>query len=164
MSDRKIIFSEDKDYRYSFYQQWGEGASIMFVGLNPSLSDGLNPTLNKCIGFSKRWGYGSCYVLNLFAYRAPTPSILRKIPNPIGPENDKWLLETVDKVDKVIFAWGTHGNLLNRDREVIILLKTAYCLELTKGEFPKHPLYIRSDSQPVPFRPVNNLSPYDKNS
>jgi hypothetical protein len=155
MSDSKATFSEDKNYRYSFYQKWGESKSVMFVGLNPSMSDGLNPTLNKCIRFAKSWGYGSCYVLNLFAYRAPTPRILKATPSPVGLENNRWLLETASKVDKIIFAWGTYGNHLNRDKEVIILLKAGYCLDVTKLGFPKHPLYIKSDTQPVPFQPIN---------
>lgn len=147
-----IAFSDDKLYRYSFQCVWGAGEkSIMFVGLNPSMSEGLNPTLTRCINFAKQWGYDSCYILNLFAYRAKTPALLRQTSAPIGEDNDKWLLETAQKVDKIIFAWGTHGDFLNRDAEVIALLPEAFCLETTKNGFPKHPLYVKSNIQPSIF-------------
>jgi hypothetical protein len=152
-NQQQIIFSDDLRYRYSFYQKWNDNESIMFVGLNPSLSEGLNPTLNKCIALAKVWGFGSCYILNLFAARAKTPNDLRKLSEPIGDENDQWLQKTSKLVAKVVFAWGTHGNFLDRDFVISKMFPDAYCLGKTKDGFPKHPLYLRSDTSLVLFHP-----------
>lgn len=151
MSDYTIIFSKDRKYRYSFHKTWSEAPSIMFIGLNPSMSDGLNPTLRRCITFAQIWGYGSCYILNLFACRTKNPSLLKKIISPVGEENDIYILCTAAKVDKVVFAWGTHGGYLNRDQAVIDLLGQSYTFGLTKKGFPRHPLYVRSNTPLIPF-------------
>lgn len=47
---------------------------------------------------------------------------------------------------------GAHGSLLNRGAEVSLLLDNAQCLGATKYGEPRHPLYIRSDTELVPYR------------
>lgn len=149
--EQQIEFSDDLKYRYLFCQKWSDGESILFIGLNPSMSEGLNPTLKRCIQFAKDWNYGRCYILNLFAYRAAKPSGLKIAELPIGKENNDWLIKTGKRVDKIVFAWGVHGSWKNRDQEVISLFPNAYCLGKTKAGFPKHPLYLKANTPLEPF-------------
>ncbi len=50
-----------------------------------------------------------------------------------------------------IAAWGTKGNFMDRDQSCGKFLPFLYCLELTKDEMPKHPLYVKKDTRPQPF-------------
>lgn len=124
--------------------------------LNPSTADATqdDPTIRRCIGFARDWGYGSLKVVNLFAFRATDPSILEGAADPIGPENDRHLVETCQQADLVVAAWGNYGRLLGRDRQVVALLAShseIMCLGSTKCGNPRHPLYVRGDTQPMPF-------------
>jgi hypothetical protein len=52
---------------------------VVFVLLNSSTADATidDPTLKKCIMFSKRWGFGAVEIVNLFAFRATKPENLK---------------------------------------------------------------------------------------
>lgn len=128
---------------------------IVWIGLNPSTADEnqLDPTLRRIRGYSKAWGYNTFYMLNLFAFRATDPTVMRRAADPVGPENDYWILETVKRADKVICAWGRHGEYLGRQEAVLHLLSgyPLYYLEKTCDGIPKHPLYLRGDLRPISF-------------
>lgn len=145
------VFSEDRVYRYVLWRIWdGKKPIVNFIGLNPSTADETkdDPTMRRCIGFAKSWGYGGFYMTNLFGYKATKPEDLRKASDPVGIDNNKWLLEIEEKVEKVIFAWGVNGAYLNRDKQVLALIKKGHYLELSKAGYPKHPLYLKGDLKP----------------
>lgn len=65
------------DYRYRLTRVWDPTLpTITFVLLNPSTADAehLDPTLRRCVGFAKRDGFGGMVILNLYAFRSPSPS------------------------------------------------------------------------------------------
>jgi hypothetical protein len=143
-------------YRYSLWRIWDHAIpGVLFVMLNPSTADANidDPTIRRCIGFAKAWGYGSLEVVNLFAYRTTNPDELRKCEDPIGPENDAYIRKALSLADKVITAWGTKGALLNRNSVVMELLKPhdPHCLDKSKDGHPKHPLYISADRKPIRY-------------
>ena len=75
------IFSSDRIFRYILWRTWNEqNGHLMVIGLNPSTADETqdDPTIRRCVGFARQWGYGGLYMLNLFAYRATDPSELMK--------------------------------------------------------------------------------------
>lgn len=135
-----------------------EERAIVWIGLNPSTADEnkLDPTLRRIRGYSKAWGYNTFYMLNIFAFRATNPRDMRQTPDPIGPDNDQWMLEMVDKTDRIMCAWGRHGMFQNRQDAVITRLKdrNLYYLEKTHDGIPKHPLYLKADLLPKPFSVV----------
>jgi len=150
------IFDTMKRYRYSLLRQWNPMEKrICFVMLNPSTADDVSndPTVTRCETFSRGWGYGSLEVVNLFACRATDPRELRKVPDPIGPENDAYIELAAKRAAMVIVAWGTHGSLYHRDRDVKMLLRgfTLYCLGTTKHGHPKHPLYLKGSAVPEKY-------------
>lgn len=86
--------------------------------------------------------------------RTSKPSLLKQAAKPIGEDNDPDILESVRKSDKVILGWGNHGTWQQQDLYVLQLLKTykyLYSLGITKKGCPRHPLYLRSDTQPQMF-------------
>src|SRR5712664_2208515 len=77
-------------YRYWLRRHWdAELPPVCFVMLNPSTADAErdDPTIRRCCGFSRRWGYGGIVVVNLYAFRTSDPCCLRNAVHPVGPEN-----------------------------------------------------------------------------
>lgn len=106
MKDRSLLrvhaFSEDRAFRYTLWREWDVDSLTgcaddlphghqfaQFIGLNPSTADETrdDPTIRRCIGFAKLWGYGALCMTNLFAFRATKPRDMRQAADPIGPEN-----------------------------------------------------------------------------
>ncbi|PCJ85802.1 MAG: hypothetical protein COA54_10425 [Thiotrichaceae bacterium] len=147
---KDAVISSDEKYRYALWRTWDSNLPrLMFVCLNPSTADAAkdDPTLRRCIGFAREWGFGSVCIGNLFAYRTPNPSDLKGTTNPVGNKNDLWLSKLFSESDTVIAAWGNNGSYLSRDKEVMSSLKELYCLSKTKSNAPKHPLYVRASQK-----------------
>ena len=121
--------------------------------LNPSTADDKqdDPIIRRCIFFAKKFGYGSLYVTNLFAYRATDKSEIRQVPNPIGSENDEHILRLAHKCDKNITAWGNDGSFGDRSKQIKNMLTKnsfeLFGLKITKNNEPAHPLYLPNDSK-----------------
>ena len=135
--------------------------------LNPSVADGKqdDSTIRRCVGFSKRWGYGGLIVVNLFALRATDPAELYCHDYPVGPRNESVLARTLDQpsVKLVVAAWGSHGNLMDRDRIMLRMArdlgKAVMCLGTTKDGRPRHPLRLAAAAVPTVFtgRPLQTV-------
>jgi hypothetical protein len=140
----RATFSPCRNLRYALRRQWDDGPCVVWLMCNPSTADEsiLDPTIRKCIGFSKRWGYGRLIVLNLFAHRSTDPRALARVHDPVGPLNDYYILRGVKEAREVICAWGCGQHFTtNRLRErPTAILKT---IEATMGR-GQHPQQIRS--------------------
>lgn len=160
-------FSECRTYRYALWRRWNaDDSDVGFIGLNPSTADEAkdDPTIRRCIGFAKAWGYGGVVMLNLFAFRATEPADMKVATDPVGPMNDHILREYAEVCGRLIAAWGVHGEFQRRDlwvarlNRVGIGRKTPYvgdlfeCLGTTKDGFPRHPLYVRADAERKTYR------------
>jgi hypothetical protein len=148
------IFSPCRKYRYILWRCWQEDWETnycMFVGLNPSTADETqdDPTIRRCINFAKSWGYSGLCMTNLFAFRATNPKVMKSVADPIGPENDKYLIDYSSKAGVVIAAWGNHGTHGGRYLEASKLLFNLHCLKLTKTGMPSHPLYLPQALKPI---------------
>jgi hypothetical protein len=156
------LFSPCRKYRYVLSRVWDfDKQGCVFIGLNPSTADEKNDdsTIRRCINFSQTWGFGSLFMLNLFAFRATHPKDMKAALDPIGSENDTWIhafstatitdpigLLPPPKIGAIVGAWGTHGSYLNRGNSVKRLILGLKTFGLTKNGEPKHPLYLRADS------------------
>lgn len=147
-------------YRYELTRVWEPmrpGGNVLWVMLNPSTADASidDPTIRRCVGFSRAWGYGSLTVVNLFALRATNPGELYHHGEPVGPENDEVIGLCAEAAELVIVAWGNHGFHRGRDTAVLRLLdyvgRPVQCLGLTKFDRPRHPLYVPAKTKPVAF-------------
>ena len=157
MIDSSAIFDASGRYRYSLKRRWMEkGDTVTFIMLNPSTADHEynDPTIRRCIGLAQLWGFSSLNVVNLFALRATEPAQLAKAKYPIGRENNLYIRANVEEADQIIIAWGNHGNLLERDRQVLELLSgyNLFCLGCNQSGQPKHPLYMPKQSSPLHFK------------
>jgi len=149
---KSATLSIDRKYRYTLWRTWDyKKGCVVFIGLNPSTADETkdDPTIRRCIGYAKAWGYGYLCMVNLFAYRATSPIDMQIQSNPIGHENDTYIFDACKQARIIIAAWGTGGGFLRRDREVIRLIPNLHYLRLTKKGFPAHPLYLPKDLEPI---------------
>jgi hypothetical protein len=151
----QTTFSRCRAYRYTLWREWigGEGY-VMFIGLNPSTADEIqdDPTIRRCVGFAKGWGFSALCMTNLFAFRATDPKVMMQADDPIGKDNDAHLLGIYNGASLVVAAWGVGGGYLGRDREVYDTLGAMDCLGFTKDGHPRHPLYVRADIERMDFR------------
>lgn len=139
----------DGDHRYSLYRSWSTGArSVCWVMLNPSTADADedDPTIRKCVGFSKQWGFGSIDVVNLYSFRSKSPKALKAAGFPNGPFADSAIRSVLGEyVDRVVCAWGTHARP-DRVAEVLAMIKESghemRAVRMTKAGHPGHPLYV----------------------
>ncbi|MBY0473759.1 MAG: DUF1643 domain-containing protein [Nitrosomonas sp.] len=149
------IFSPCRTYRYTLWRNWIGGAGYaMFIGLNPSTADELqdDPTVRRCINFSKEWGFSALCMTNIFGYRATDPQVMKAVSDPVGPENDEMLIDVAKNAGVIIAAWGTHGVHHRRAEKVKqILGDKLMCLRLTKEGYPAHPLYLPKNLKPISF-------------
>jgi hypothetical protein len=128
---------------------------VLFVMLNPSTADAQkdDPTVRRCLGYARRWGYCDLLIGNIFALRSTDPAALYRDKDPVGQDNDAWLLRMARHADRVICAWGKHGALKGRGATVLEILRAAgvkpLALRLTKDGHPGHPLYLPADAEPM---------------
>lgn len=161
---KDAVIDASGQYRYSLLREWDSNAHrVTFIMLNPSTADATidDRTINRCINFASTWGYGSIEVVNLFGYRAKDSDEIKKSLNPIGKDNDKYILEAVNRSSIVVLAWGDHGTYLSRDLAVLRLLsavKDIYCLGITSKGNPRHPLFVSSLTILELYKPLSNLS------
>ncbi len=149
---RSATFSPCRTWRYTLDREWEKDyPRCLFVLLNPSIADEHqdDPTNRRGIGFAKAWNCGSVTFVNLFAWRTPDPAELKTAPDPVGPENDAAILREAQAADRIVIAWGNDGAYMNRNREVFVLLREfkLHCLGRTVGGHPRHPLYMRKDTE-----------------
>ena len=152
--EKSAIFSPCRKYRYTLWRHWGGmfvSGYAMFIGLNPSTADEKvdDPTIRRCIRYAKDWGYAGLCMTNLFAFRATLPEVMKAQVDPIGPDNDMYLLDMASDAEVIIAAWGVNGYYNGRDKEVIGLIKNLHHLGLSNNGYPRHPLYLKKDLKPV---------------
>lgn len=153
--DKSAILSADRKYRYVLTRILDETKpTVVFIGLNPSTADEEvdDKTIRKCIGYAKRWGYGKLIMVNLFAFRSTDPSMLKRVEDPVGLDNDSYIQKCVSESNLVIACWGNHGKLLNRDKVLMDSLPNLVCLKRNKNGTPHHPLYLSKDITPMPYK------------
>lgn len=147
---RSAEFSPCKSYRYVLRREWGDGKTVVFIGLNPSTADERfdDPTVRRCIRFAQDWGFKRMVMANLFALRATDPRVMKRHDDPIGPDNNRVLQDLVAAAGLAVAAWGVHGKHLQRDEAVRKMLPGLSCLKLTKEGMPAHPLYLPATTRP----------------
>ena len=159
-TERACNFSPCRTWRYRLDIRWKKGRCLNWLMLNPSTADEIanDPTVERCERRARQWGYGRVIVTNLFGYRATSPKRLREVDDPIGPENDEYIVEAAQEADRVVVAWGNHGLLNGRSDAVRELLAEhnirLHALRIAKTGEPVHPLYVAYAVKPQRYRHV----------
>ena len=151
------LISPNGRFRY-WLTRGTPGRRVCFVMLNPSTADAEqdDPTIRRCLGFMESWGFSELLVLNLYGFRATDPKDLKANHYPPGPDNGDHWRELLPTAGLVVCAWGVNAQQHQVDyfRRVAARLEIPlYCLGVTADEQPRHPLYLKADSLPEPWRP-----------
>lgn len=154
--------SGDGVYRWSLTRRWAAGEMVTWVMLNPSTADAAtdDPTIRRCAGFAKAWGFSGLVVVNLYALRATNPAALWRHPDPIGAGNDSIIAAAAAASATVVAAWGANAPRERADAVSALLMaahragdrcgrRRLLALGHTKSGAPRHPLYVRADASPV---------------
>ena len=142
---RDANFSRCRRYRYALWRQWGEGEDFaLIIGLNPSTADHRrdDPTIRRCIGFARDWGYERLCV-------ATYPDDLKAAADPVGPANDRWLRRLFGEAACVVAAWGNDGQFLGRAGDVRAMWDDWQVLRVNQSGEPAHPLYLPASLTPA---------------
>lgn len=157
-TESEAIWSPCRTYRYALTRRWSNGPALGIVMLNPSTADAFrnDPTVERCERRARSLGYGAFRVVNLFAFCATDPRDLRQAAEPVGPDNDDFLMQTADWSDRILCGWGVHGVHQGRHTQVEHLLRRTGALlchlGLTKDGMPRHPLYVAYRQGPEEWR------------
>lgn len=151
------VLSECGLYRYELRRVWDPKRHLVaFCGLNPSTADATqdDPTIRRERLFAKLWGYGGFIKVNAYALRSTDPNGLRKVSDPLGPDNNQWIERASKDAETFVVCWGAHCSLI-RQKEIGRMLAWrpgVYSFGVTKHGRPKHPLFLRVDSRLEPWR------------
>ena len=143
--------SPDGMYRYSLSRRLSSGdRTVLFVGLNPSTADATtdDPTIRRCIGFARSWGFDWLLMGNVYAFRSRDPNGLMLADDPVGPKNEQTLRRLTRRAELVVAAWGENRLHASAGRLAawILSLEHTRCLGENRDGSPKHPLYLRRET------------------
>lgn len=150
-----------RKYRYEL--EWPTGAPgtgsaldlALFVMANPSTATHLkpDPTVTRCIGYARTWGYARAGIANVRAWRETHPELMPAGDLAIGPDNDAHILSMASRAGIIVCGWGKLGG--PRGLDVLALLRQAghvpHALMLNADRSPQHPLYLAKRLQPFPI-------------
>lgn len=167
MSDnivRSAVISTDGRYRYVLHRDNispDATGRVVWIMLNPSTADGEvdDPTIRRCIGYTRDWGYRDLSVVNLFPVRLTDSKLLKGNVEPpeITKINTGFLESETIFNDPVIVvcAWGALGVIAQREKKVVRHLTELgvqlNVLRLSEDRHPWHPLYLPKALKPIPW-------------
>lgn len=147
---RGAVLSPCRTWRYLLWRRFASGPAVVFIGLNPSTADETedDPTVRRCIGFARRWGFGEMRLLNLCAGRSTCPQGLWRLPDPIGPDQERYWELGLMGARKVVCCWGTQGHFWVQQSWLARLRRRCvlWCLGRNRQGMPRHPLYVPADA------------------
>lgn len=144
----------DRRYRYLLTRSWGgvpeTYPSVVWILHNPSTATehADDPTIHRCRKYTERFGFMRMLVVNVLAYRATDKSDLHRTPDPLGPDNLRWIERVlVFESGIVIAGWGQlHSGFARSFAKVASILQASgrriNALRITKHGEPAHPLYL----------------------
>lgn len=153
------VISDDQLYRYRLWRGWDvDSPRVVWIMLNPSTGDGIDddPTINRCLSFSRRAGMGRLEIVNLYALRSPDPDLLLSHPAPTGPDNERHIREVLAGAAMVVCAWGSHPGALRSPVRLKLAMMVpdgvqVVCLGYAGKHQPRHPGRIAAVSAFEPF-------------
>lgn len=162
---RSARFSEDRKRRFELVRDWSEGEPLRlanFAMLNPSDAgeEKDDPTVRKCIGFARRWGYNGIAVTNLTACVSTDPWGLPPWSG-LDPENTAALCKWIKSAEILVAAWGSQPRAIERTIALPELIHhfrelahpaTLHCIGETLKGSPCHPSRAPYTDRPLIWR------------
>lgn len=135
-------------YRWTAMRAWGAGPCVLWCLLNPSIADGKrdDPTMQRMIGFSYRWGFGSMIVTNVYPFISSNTLALRcwnerrqllDEAELVSKAREAWIKNTyvvsaaMDKAMTHVAAWG---NGVDSDDLAVFLEHARPCVDTSEHD------------------------------
>lgn len=149
-------YSPCERYRYALGRSWEPllgGPVVLWVLHNPSTATELavDPTLRRCVDFSKREGAGGLIFTNVMAWRSTDKDALRFVDDPVGPLNPVAIERCIAAADRVVLAWGKIDPRLGVAARLEAVDGQAQCLGKNGDGSPRHPLYLAGGTPLLPW-------------
>lgn len=156
----RAVFAPCERYRYLLQRRFDgldfeDPGSACFVMMNPSTADERqdDPTIRRCIGYARAWGYVGVTIVNVFALRSTNPKGLLAVDDPVGPANPEILMREALEASLLVCAWGLPPKPLREKAESLLGTMLVeglepHALRLTKDGSPAHPLYLPASLRP----------------
>lgn len=172
---RTAEISKCGTHRWTLSREWDSAkGTVCWIMLNPSTADASNddPTLKRCIHFTRLWGYGRLDVVNLFPFRSSKPEECQRWAD-WEPSQDWWVrdviyyqnmpivVERAKAADLVVAAWGNKPWATSLAEQIVQEIQEdaepypdIYCLGTTSNGQPKHPMArgrhrVHNDQSPI---------------
>lgn len=138
---------------------------LICIGINPSTAapDALDPTLKSVERVALSNGYDSFLMFNVYAQRATRPDDMERVCNALLHEENRKAFAYLMELSPCPAIWAAWGNIIEkRDylteclRDFAALGRGSHAAWFTAGPplksgHPHHPLYLRRDTQLLPF-------------
>lgn len=159
---RSAVFSPCGNYRYSLTRAWDDSKPrVCFLMQNPSVANDCedDPTVKKCIGFARRWGFGSIVVVNIRSFVATDPTDVgcaaAKGMDTVGADNGRYVREALSQCKSLVVACGGDESMLDAARETLADCCDGMeisCIGYTQNDVPRHPSRLGYATPREPFR------------
>ncbi|MFH1984814.1 MAG: DUF1643 domain-containing protein [Pseudomonadota bacterium] len=152
---KSAVFSPCRTWRYALWRVWGQAeAYCMWILINPSTADETDndPTIRRCAGYARDLGFNAMCVTNLFAFVATSPVKMKRSWDPVGPDNDRWVMRLAKRAGMIIAGWGNDGKFAGRANEIRSMVPRIHCLHMTSIGEPGHPLYLKRALKPMELK------------
>lgn len=150
----KVGYSEDKENRYLLTKEWDEALpkAVVVMLIPGSASNVQQDVTTGCvINCSLQLGFGGVDIVNLFSKLDVEISTDIDIGQLTDEENDKVILDVVDRASTVVLAWGkcdeTNLKIKQRVEQVMKLIEPfgdkLYLIGDGRGRSGFSPMYPR---------------------
>ena len=160
--ERNCLISKSKEYRWSLSFKISKSKKeIIFIGLNPSLSDSnyTDNTTRKIIKICKNYNYGKLKIINLFALISRTPDKLLIHKKPVGYLNNRFINKNLKYWSEnnncdLWMGWGNNGTFFKRNQKISKKIMNFYATKKNNFVNPLGPLFIKKTKKENPIHPL----------
>lgn len=146
-----------RTYRYRLVRVWDPNKPpLAWVTVTGSDADDY-----RAIGFARAWGYGGIQIGNLYGLRSRTPYPLWQRPDPVGPDNDTYLV-ALSRCDYLtVLAWGADAPAYRASAVAALFWRgciqyggSLAVLGWTENGQPQHPSCVHAHTMPRCLTPA----------
>ena len=152
-----------REYRYILGTR-GE-KPLICIGINPSTAapDALDPTLKSVERIAHANGYDSFLMFNVYAQRATRPDDMEPVCNRQLHDENRQAFRYLLSLSPEPAVWAAWGNIIEKRGYLMDCVRDFLADgeavgarwytagPLLKSGHPHHPLYLRKDTQLLPF-------------
>ncbi len=150
------FYGEHQEYRLWLGRGWGTcEPTALWIGCNPSTADATHndPTITREIAFTKAFGCNAYVKCNVFDYRTTNPQgLVQSGVIPVSDKNCQIIRGFARRAHMIIMCYGiVPKSLAHMPDTLVAQLRSdghrLSCLGRTLFGHPRHPLYLKADTQ-----------------